>query len=451
MNGETINSIEKKFLHLIKETKGSEGFDPSTWRFEAARTIQTVLRVQTSKNLTGLKICLIAVKVSKKVAGVEYAIRDIVLAARKVQQKGMQVDYLNIGDPVQYGFQPPDNVKQALIDAIKNGENYYSTSEGLLELRQEIAKKENAKGLSISADEILITNGVSEGLDMVISSIVEEGDEVLLPGPYYPPYASYVRLHGGNPVEFAVDLENSTPDIEDIKSKITPKTVAICLISPNNPTGVVFNEKSLRELVNIANQNNLYIICDEIYDQIIFDQEFVGIGKVAGDSPVIVLNGFSKVHLMSGWRIGYIAFNNSSKLDALRENLPKLARVRIATSLPVQHAALESLRGPQDYISNFVSEIKKHRDFVIKRLNEMPGLSCPNPKGAFYAFPKIEDKRFGNDKEFVTKLLESKGVLTVHGSGFGEQYGNGHFRLVYLPKMEILESAMNKIEEFVSQ
>ncbi len=451
MNGETINSIEKKFLHLIKETKGSEGFDPSTWRFEAARTIQTVLRVQTSKNLTGLKICLIAVKVSKKVAGVEYAIRDIVLAARKVQQKGMQVDYLNIGDPVQYGFQPPDNVKQALIDAIKNGENYYSTSEGLLELRQEIAKKENAKGLSISADEILITNGVSEGLDMVISSIVEEGDEVLLPGPYYPPYASYVRLHGGIPVEFAVDLENSTPDIEDIKSKITPKTVAICLISPNNPTGVVFNEKSLRELVNIANQNNLYIICDEIYDQIIFDQEFVGIGKVAGDSPVIVLNGFSKVHLMSGWRIGYIAFNNSSKLDALRENLPKLARVRIATSLPVQHAALESLRGPQDYISNFVSEIKKHRDFVIKRLNEMPGLSCPNPKGAFYAFPKIEDNRFGNDKEFVTKLLESKGVLTVHGSGFGEQYGNGHFRLVYLPKMEILESAMNKIEEFVSQ
>ncbi|AFS80054.1 alanine aminotransferase [Candidatus Nitrosopumilus koreensis AR1] len=390
-------------------------------------------------------------KVSKKVAGVEYAIRDIVLAARKVQQKGMQVDYLNIGDPVQFGFQPPDNVKQALIDAINNGENYYSTSEGLLELRQEIAKKENAKGLSISADEILVTNGVSEGLDMVISSIVEEGDEVLLPGPYYPPYASYVRLHGGIPVEFAVDLDNSTPDIEDIKSKITSKTVAICLISPNNPTGVVFNEKSLKELVDIANQHNLYIICDEIYDQIIFDEKFVGIGKVAGDSPVIVLNGFSKVHLMSGWRIGYIAFNNSPKLDAIRENLPKLARVRIATSLPVQHAALESLRGPQDYISNFVTEIKKRRDLVVKRLNEMPGLSCPNPKGAFYAFPKIEDNRFGTDKEFVTKLLESKGVLTVHGSGFGEKYGSGHFRLVYLPSLEVLDSAMNKIEEFVRQ
>ncbi|KAF6246761.1 alanine aminotransferase [Nitrosopumilus sp. b3] len=390
-------------------------------------------------------------KVSKKVIGVEYAIRDIVVAARKVQQKGMQVDYLNIGDPVQFGFQPPDNVKQALIDAINKGENYYSTSEGLLELREEIAKKENAKGLSIGADDILVTNGVSEGLDMVISSIVEEGDEVLLPGPYYPPYASYVRLHGGIPIEFAVDLENSTPDIEDIKSKITPKTVAICLISPNNPTGVVFNEKSLKELVNIANQNNLYIICDEIYDQIIFDEKFVGIGKVAGDSPVIVLNGFSKVHLMSGWRIGYIAFNQSPQLESLREHLPKLARVRIATSLPVQHAALESLRGPQNYISEFVSEIKKRRDLVVKRLNEMPGLSCPTPRGAFYAFPKIEDNKFGTDKEFVTKLLETKGVLTVHGSGFGEQYGSGHFRLVYLPSLEILDSAMNKIQDFVSQ
>ena len=390
-------------------------------------------------------------KVSKKVIGVEYAIRDIVLAARKVEQGGMPVDYLNIGDPVQFGFQPPENVKQALINAVNNGENFYSTSEGLLELREEIAKKENAKGLSISADDVLITNGVSEGLDMVISSIVEEGDEVLLPGPYYPPYASYVRLHGGTPVEFAVDLENSTPDIDDIKSKITPRTVAICLISPNNPTGVVFNEESLKKVVEIANQHKLYIICDEIYDQIIFDDKFVGIGKVAGDSPVIILNGFSKVHLMSGWRIGYIAFNRSPQLESLREHLPKLARVRIATILPVQYAALESLRGPQDYIANFVSEIKKRRDLVVRRLNEMPGLSCPNPKGAFYAFPKIEDNRFGTDKEFVTKLLEQKGVLTVHGSGFGQQYGSGHFRLVYLSDLSVLDSAMNKIQEFVSQ
>ncbi|RDJ32729.1 MAG: aminotransferase class I/II-fold pyridoxal phosphate-dependent enzyme [Crenarchaeota archaeon] len=390
-------------------------------------------------------------KVSKKVSGVEYAIRDIVTAARKLELQGRQVDYLNIGDPVQFGFQPPDNVKEALIKAIRDGENYYSASEGIPELREEITKKEKVKGLNVSAENILVTNGVSEGLDMVISSIVEEGDEVLLPGPYYPPYASYVRLHGGIPVEFAVDMQNSKPNIDDIRSKITKKTVAICLISPNNPTGLVFNQKSLKELVDVANENNLYIICDEIYDQIVFDEQFTGIGKVAGDSPVILLNGFSKVHLMSGWRIGYIAFNNSPQLASIQENLPKLARVRISTSLPVQYAALESLRGPQGYISEFVNELKKRRDLVIKRLNSIPGLSCPNPKGAFYAFPKIENNPFSTDEEFVLQLLESKGVLTVHGSGFGKQYGSGHFRLVYLPNLETLDSALNKIEEFMSQ
>ena len=388
-------------------------------------------------------------KISKKVAGVEYAIRDIVSSAREIEQQGKKVEYLNIGDPVQFGFQPPDNVKQALIDAVKNGKNFYTQSDGLPELLDEIAKKENSKGLSIDAKNILVTNGVSEGLDMVISSIVEDGDEVLLPGPYYPPYASYVRLHGGRPIEFAVDLENSKPDIDDIKTKITSNTVAICLISPNNPTGLVFDKNSLKQIVDIANENNLYIICDEIYDKIVFDEDFTGIGKVAGDSPVIILNGFSKVHLMSGWRIGYIAFNDSPQLDVIRENLPKLARVRISTNLPVQHAALESLRGPQNYISEFVSELKKHRDYVVKRLNSMDNISCSNPQGAFYAFPKIENNPFDSDKDFVLELLKQQGVLTVHGSGFGTQYGSGHFRIVFLPNMKILESAMDKIEDFV--
>ena len=388
-------------------------------------------------------------KVSKKVAGVEYAIRDIVSAAREIEQQGKSVDYLNIGDPVQFGFQPPDNVRQALIDAVNKGNNFYTQSEGLPELLDAIAKKENSKGLSIGPENIVVTNGVSEGLDMVISSIVEDGDEVLLPGPYYPPYASYVRLHGGKPIEFAVDFKNSRLDVDDIKSKISSKTVAICLISPNNPTGLVFDETALKQIIDIANEHDLYLICDEIYDKIIFDQEFTGIGKVAGNSPVIILNGFSKVHLMSGWRIGYIAFNDSPQLDSIRENLPKLARVRISTNLPVQYAALESLRGPQDYIGKFVSEIKIHRDYVIKRLNAMNNITCSNPQGAFYAFPKIENNKFSSDKDFVLELLKQKGVLTVHGSGFGTQYGSGHFRIVYLPNMEILESAMNKIEDFV--
>lgn len=390
---------------------------------------------------------------SQRVAGVEYAIRDVVLAAREVQNRGVKIDYLNIGDPVQFGFQPPENVKQALIDAINSGNNYYSPSEGILQLREAIAKKETAKGLAVSADDVVVTNGVSEALDMVVSSIVEEGDEVLLPGPYYPPYASYVRLRGGVPVEFAMNLRDSSVDIEDLKSKITPRTVAICLISPNNPSGAVFDRDSLAAIAQIASQHGLYLICDEIYDYITYDDEFVGIGRVAKDAPVIILNGFSKVHLMSGWRIGYLAFNGASaRLDGLRENLPKLARVRIATNLPLQHAALESLQGPQDYIARFVAEVRRRRDYVISRLNDMPGISCAMPRGAFYAFPKIEDcdKRFGSDENFVLSLLKSRGVLTVHGSGFGAKYGSGHFRLVYLPDLDVLESAMDKIDSFVT-
>ncbi len=382
-------------------------------------------------------------------AGVEYAIRDIALEARKLQKLGKQITYLNIGDPLQYGFQPPENVKDALVKAVKDGQNYYAVSEGLPELREEIARKEKRKGLGVGEDDILVTNGVSEALEMITASIVEPGDEVLIPGPYYPPYASYVRLFGGKPIEFSVDLNKSTPDLDDIRKKISSKTVAICLISPNNPTGAVFSEKSLKDLVDIANEHNLYIICDEIYDQIVFDEKFVGIGKVSNDSPVILLNGFSKVHLMSGWRIGYIAFNQSKKLESLRENVPKLARVRIATNLPVQYAALESLKGPQNYIPKFVADLKKRRDYTIKRLNGMKGLSCSTPKGAFYAFPKIENNRYISDKEFVLELLKSKGVLTVHGSGFGTQYGSGHFRMVFLPEIPVLENALDKIEEFV--
>ena len=330
-------------------------------------------------------------KVSKKVIGVEYAIRDIVTAARRVERTGKKVEYLNIGDPLQFGFTPPQNVKDALTRAVNTDKNHYSQSEGLPELCQEIAKKESSKGFDVDADNVIVTNGVSEGLDMVISSIVEDGDEVLLPGPYYPPYASYVRLHGGIPVEFAVDLKNAKPDMDDLKSKITDKTVAICIINPNNPTGTVFDINSLKELVDIATERNLYLICDEIYDRIFFEGNFKSIGCVAKDAPVIILNGFSKVHLMSGWRIGYICFNRGcAALDNLREHLPKLARVRIATNLPVQYAAVESLRGSQGYIDEFVNDLRVRRDYVVKRLNAIDGLSCPVPGGAFYAFPKIE-------------------------------------------------------------
>jgi aspartate/methionine/tyrosine aminotransferase len=380
---------------------------------------------------------------------VEYAIRDITLHARQYEKSGRKIIYLNIGDPVKYDFPTPDHIKKALIDAILNNFNYYADSEGILELREAIVEKESLKGLSVTVEDVLVTNGISEGLDMVAASIVEPNSEVLMPGPYYPPYASYVKFYGGKPIEFKL-TEDGTPDLDDIKSKITSKARALCIINPNNPTGEVFDSKSLKQLTDVAAEHDMYIICDEIYDKLVFDQEFTGIGKVAKDSAVILLNGFSKVYLMTGWRCGYICMNSDcQKLENIRNNIPKLARVRIAANLPVQKAAVAALQGPQSYIAKTVSTLKKRRDLVVKRLNEIDGISCKLPNGAFYSFPKILLNRWKDDKDFVLDLLNKTGILTVHGSGFGE-LGKGHFRIVYLPNEQVLQEAMDKLSNFIN-
>lgn len=382
----------------------------------------------------------------------EYAIRDIILHARKYESNGGQVIYLNIGDPVKYDFKTPDHIKSALINAVKDNKNYYTDSEGLPELKKAITEKESQKGMSVTEDDVLVTNGVSEGLDMILASIVDPNSEVLMSGPYYPPYSSYVKFYGGKPVEFRIN-EDGRPDLEDLISKITPRTRAICIISPNNPTGEVFDRKSLQQLIDVAAEHNLYIITDEIYDKIVFDDQFTGIGKVSKDAPVILLNGFSKSYLMTGWRCGYICFNsNASGLDELRKNVPKLARVRISANLPVQVAAVEALRGPQTHIIDIVEKLRKRRDYVVKRLNAIEGISCRIPHGAFYVFPKVNlDRYWEDDQQFVLDLLSKTGVLTVQGSGFGKAFGSGHFRIVYLPKEEVLEQAMDKLEFFMHE
>lgn len=388
-------------------------------------------------------------KISDRISNVEYAIRDITLHARQYEKAGKKIIYLNIGDPVKYDFPTPDHIKRALLDAVSSNFNYYADSEGILELREAIVNKESQKGLSLNTEDVLVTNGISEGLDMVAASIVEPNSEILMPGPYYPPYASYAKFYGGKPIEFKL-TEDGAPDLDDIKSKITSKARALCIINPNNPTGEVFNSKNLKQLIDVAAEHDMYIICDEIYDKLVFDREFTGIGKVAKDAPVILLNGFSKVYLMTGWRCGYICMNSDcQKLENIRNNIPKLARVRIATNLPVQKAAVAALQGPQEYIAETVTKLKKRRDLVVKRLNEIDGISCKLPNGAFYTFPKILHNRWKDDKDFVLNLLNKTGILTVHGSGFGE-LGRGHFRIVYLPKEQVLEEAMDKLSDFVN-
>jgi aspartate/methionine/tyrosine aminotransferase len=393
-------------------------------------------------------------KVSRRVRDVEYAIRDIIVYAKELERKGKDIIYLNIGDPVLYDFKTPKHIKEALTNAVLKDQTNYAPSEGVKELLEVISQKESKKGLSANPEDVLVTNGVSEGVDMVMASIIEAGDEILVPGPCYPPYSSYARLYGGKPVEYrCVETDGWMPDIDYVKARINDKTVAITIINPNNPTGAVYNGKVLQELVQIAAENNLYIICDEIYDKIVFDQDFVSIAKYAKDTPLIMLNGFSKVYLMTGLRLGYICMNSScTMLDELRENIPKLARVRIASNTPVQIAAVEALRGPEDHIRDMVSKLRARRNHLMKRLGAIDRISFTEPRGAFYIFPRINlsDSRWKTDAEFVIDLLRSTGVVTVHGSGFGKQYGLGHLRIVYLPPIEVLEEAMDRLEKFIS-
>ena len=388
--------------------------------------------------------------VSERTSGVEYAIRDIILHAKSYEESGKEIIYLNIGDPVRFDFKTPDHIKKALIDAVNNEENYYAESEGLPELKRAVVEKENEKGLAVVEEDVIISNGVSEGLDMVMASVVDPNSEVLMPGPYYPPYASYVKFYGGRPIEFQLH-QNGGIDVEDIVSKITPKSRAICIINPNNPTGEVFDRKNLQKVIDLATEYDLYLICDEIYDKIVFDEQFVGIGRVSKDAPVILLNGFSKSYLMTGWRCGYICLNSDSKrLESLRTNIPKLARVRIASNLPVQVAAVQALRGPQDHINIMVDKLKRRRDYIVRRLNAIDGISCISPRGAFYVFPEIDlGHNWKYDKEFVFDFFDNTGILTVNGSGFGSKYGSSHFRAVYLPSEDILEKAMDKLELFM--
>ncbi|MBK5133599.1 aminotransferase class I/II-fold pyridoxal phosphate-dependent enzyme [Candidatus Bathyarchaeota archaeon] len=399
---------------------------------------------------------MVTVKVAKRADSIEYAIRDVIDNAGKAIKNGKKIFPLNIGDPVAFDFPTPDHIKQALIEAVKTNKNYYSPSEGIPELKQAIIGKEKkVNNVNIPKGNVIITSGVSEGIQMLLSSLVEDGDEILVPGPAYPPYISYSKFWNGKPITYeTLEGENWQPNPEDIRKKISEKTQAIILINPNNPTGALTNKKIVKKILDIAGEHNLTVISDEIYDQIRYVEEFVSTSKLAKDIPVVGLNGFSKVYLMTGWRLGYVYFHDQNdELKNLKEAIEKQARIRICASTPVQMAGIAALNGPQNHVADMVNKLKIRRDYSWKRLNEIEGISCTKPEGAFYVFPKIRDigSKWKTDIEFVVELLQDTGVLLVHGSGFDPIYGSGHVRGVFLPPIETLEQAFNRVEQFMKK
>jgi tyrosine/nicotianamine family aminotransferase len=378
------------------------------------------------------------------------------IKAEEVRRSGKKIIHLNIGDPVKYGFHTPPHIKHALKKALDSGLNYYSASEGVKELREAVAEKENlVNGAQIEPNNVVITQGISEAILFLMGSIVNPGDEVLIPGPCYPPYLTYTKFFEGKPVTYrTVEDRGWVPDLADLERKITERTRLLVVINPNNPTGSVYSKSELLKILEIAASHNIPLAADEIYDRIVYDKAFSSIASVAKNIPIFGLNGFSKAYLMTGWRLGYLYLQDpEGKLKDVWDAVQKLSRVRLCASTPAQVAAVEALRGPQEHITEMVAKLRQRRDFSWKRVNAIPGLTASKPSGAFYIFPRIGliGKKWKSDDEFVGELLKETGVLVVHGSGFDPVYGKDHFRAVILADESMLAEAFDAIEGFMKR
>ena len=396
------------------------------------------------------------VKVTQRVNSIEYAIRDVVLQARQVAKTGKRIFYLNIGDPVAFDFDTPPHIKRALIKAVEEGANAYAPSEGIPELRQAIAQKEKrVNRVEVSADDVIVTQGISEGIQMIMAALIDAGDEILLPGPTYPPYISYAKFFGGKPIMYeTVEEDGWQPNIDDLRGKISDKTRGIVVINPNNPCGALYEEKVVKQILDLAGEYDVPVLSDEIYDQVIYGKTFVSAAALSRGVPIIGLNGFSKTYLMTGWRLGYLYFHDEKeRLKELKQGIEKETRIRLCANTPVQKAGIAALDGPQDHIKETVQKLRERRDYAWKRLNEIEGISCTKPEGAFYVFPRIHavGSRWRTDAEFALDVLKETGVLFVHGSGFDPTYGSGHVRGVILPPTEILGQALDEVERFMKR
>ncbi len=388
---------------------------------------------------------------ASRLHNVRYAIRDLACVADEVIKQGNRVLPLNVGDPLSFDFQTPPHIIEAVHKAMRDGKNGYAPSDGIPEALEAIRSEAVRKGITTVRD-VFVTSGVSETVDLCLSALVNPNEDLLTPSPDYPLYSAVLCKLGIRLNAYDLNEEDAwQPELADIERKITPHTRGIVLINPNNPTGSLCTRQMLEQIAELARRHNLIVFADEIYDKLILeDTPHLAFAAVAPDVPCVTFGGMSKNYLVPGWRIGWgIVSGDAAAVKTYCEGVHRLLRARLCANHPEQYAIKPALEGPQDHLIEVRRKLRSRRDLTQKWCESTPRVSCVAPRGAFYAYPKIDIPE--SDEVFVKELIRQKHVMVVHGSGFGQKPGTQHFRIVFLPDEPTLTKAYAGIADFIRE
>lgn len=390
-----------------------------------------------------------SVPVAARVDRSSYAIRNIVAEAKAVEARGTRVRYLNIGDPVAFGFRTPPHLIETVERAMRDGHNGYLASAGVPAAREAVAADYARRGVTVSADRVLITSGTSEAIELALNALVNEGDDVLVPSPTYPLYTAVLGKIGATPRYYRTDEHRDwLPDLEHLRSAVTERTRALVVIDPNNPTGAVYPPAVRRALIEFAERHDLVVIADEVYADLGFDGPVPPLGALDPDAPIISMSSLSKAYLAPGWRTGWLVLGATPRLDAALAAMKRLADGRLCSPGPMQFAVAAALDGDRTHQSTFRDALAERGRITARMLNAIPGMHCVAPRAAFYAMPSVSLPPGRTDEDFVLALLRETGILCVYGSGFGVAPERGCFRIVFLAEPGELEQIYTVMDTF---
>jgi alanine-synthesizing transaminase len=393
-----------------------------------------------------------AFHVAARIRGFTYAIRNIVAEAKKIEAAGRSVRYLNIGDPIPFGFKTPPHLIEAVHRAMRDGQNGYTASVGVEPARNAVAAEFTRRGMPVTPDRVILTSGTSEGIELTLGALADAGDEVLVPTPTYPLYTAVLAKLAARAVYYRTDPTNGwQPDLDDMKRLVTKATRAIVVIDPNNPTGAVYPEATKRAIIDLAERAGVPILADEVYSDLGFDGPTPLLGSLAPDAPIISYSSLSKAYLAPGWRAGWMGVGRSDRLDDVLAAIKKLADGRLCSAGPMQFAIEAALTGDRSHQREFVRELRLRADLTTSRLGAIPGMTCVAPHAAFYAMPGVALPPGRTDEDFVLGLLKATGILCVYGSGFGMPANQGFFRVVFLAPLDQLARIYDDIGAFTTE